>query len=355
MQRKGLLPVVQGEVVRLFGLKAQGAMELNGTMGVVIAQRSQETKGENSSGSAIDEADTRWVVKLMGSDRSVAVRCANLTTARAGPASLHRLLMAGAVFSIVVASLAHAAGPATMTCGAAPLCSLFWYVTTVSWCYWLHSPLLADGVFAPAISEMAVSYPARLVYRVGFGLCGLLLAVTVLEVSVLTDKHHVLKATNDTEQGSPSAELSLGIGWGLVAAGGVALQGVCTLRVEGGAETAVHLGGAMLAMMGAMQHGAASNAWFSALPKDSPLLREGLGAWGLWLRRDAMQQATASGGGLLVFLFAIPLIMQAASRMGSSSGGGSAVVNGMGLMQWTIVAGIALFFSTYTLDLIAVH
>jgi len=352
MQNDGLLPVVPGEVVRLFGLKAQGATELNGSMGVVIGQRAREAAGDNSPGSASVEADARWMVRVMGSGRNVAVRRTNLTTARAGPAFLHHFLMAGVVFSVTMASLAHAAGPSTLTCGAAPLCSLLWYVLTVSWCYWLHSPLLADGVFAPAISEMAVSRPARLVYRVGFGLCGLLLAVTMLEVFVLTEKHHAFIKGNETEQGSSNAEVPLGIGWGLLAAGGVALQGVCTLRVEGGAETVLHLGGAMLAMMGAMQHGAASNAWFSALPEDSPLLRQGRGAWGLWLRRDAMQQATASGGGLLLLLFAIPLVMQAASRMGKSSGG-SAMVNGMGLMQWAIVAGIALFFSTYTLDLMA--
>merc|ERR1711956_68682 len=110
---------------------------------------------------------------------------------------------------------------------------------------------------------------------------------------------------------------------GLLAAGGVALQGICTLRVEG-----------------AMQHASASNAWFSALPEESPLLRQGRGAWGLWLRRDAIQQATANSGGLFLLLFAIPLVMQAASRMGKSSGGGGAMVNGMGLMQWAIVAGI---------------
>jgi len=354
MQNDGLLPVVPGEVVRLLGLKAQGATQLNGSMGVVTEQCARKTEGDNSPCSASTEADVRWVVKVMGGGRSVAVRRANLTTARAGPAVLHHLLMAGAVLSVTIAALAHAAGPATMTCGAAPLCSLLWYVLTVSWCYWLHSPLLADGVFAPAISEMAVSHPARLVYRVGFGLCGLLLAVTMLEVSILTEKHHAVKTAVETPQGSPSEEVSLGVGWGLMAAGGVALQGICTLRVEGGEETVLHLGGAMLAMMGAMWHGAASNAWFSALPEDSPLLRKGHGAWGLWLRRDAMQQATANGGGLLLLLlFAIPLIMQAASRMGKSSSG-SAMVNVMGLMQWAIVAGIALFFSTYTLDLIAV-
>jgi len=356
MQNDRLLPVVQGEVVRLFGLKAQSATQLNGTMGVVI-KRAQETEGDSSPGSASIEADARWIVKLMGGGKSVAVRRANLTTARAGPASLQHLLMAGAVLSVTIASLAHAAGPATIACGAVPLCSLLWYVLTISWCYWLHSPLLADGVFAPAISEMAVSHPARLVYRVGFGFCGLLLAVTMLEVLVLTENHHAFIKRNETEQGSSSAEVSLGIGWGFLAAGGVALQGICTLRVEGGTETALHLGGAMLAMMGAMQHGAASNAWFSALPEDSPLLRQGRGAWGLWLRRDAMQWATEGGGGLLLLLlFAIPLVMQAASRMGKSSDGsaGSATVNCMGLMQWAIVAGIAMYFSTYTLDLIAV-
>eukprot|EP00658_Telonema_sp_P-2_P009816 TRINITY_DN13657_c0_g1_i3.p1 TRINITY_DN13657_c0_g1~~TRINITY_DN13657_c0_g1_i3.p1 ORF type:complete len:179 (-),score=10.31 TRINITY_DN13657_c0_g1_i3:177-713(-) len=46
----------------------------------------------------------------------------------------------------------------------------------LSTCYWLRSPLLADGVGVPSISEMAVSQNARLMYRVGFGMCAALLA-----------------------------------------------------------------------------------------------------------------------------------------------------------------------------------
>merc|ERR1712046_434152 len=105
----------------------------------------------------------------------------------------------------------------------------------------------------------------------------------------------------------------------------------------------------MVAMMGTMQHGQRSNAWFSALPADSPLLRtEGLRGWGIWLRRDALKEAPSSG--VVMLLFMVPLGMQIVSRFGKGSGGYS-TENLMGAMQWAIVAGIALFFFSYIFDL----
>merc|ERR1719401_2048671 len=107
----------------------------------------------------------------------------------------------------------------------------------------------------------------------------------------------------------------------------------------------------MMAMFGTMQHAAQSNAWFGALSTNSPLRRGGLAGWGLWLRRDFLQQFVNSGGALFL-MFLVPLAMQAASRLGKSSGGQS-MENCMGLMQWIIVAGIAVFFSSYIFDLAA--
>merc|ERR1711920_104127 len=116
-----------------------------------------------------------------------------------------------------------------------------------------------------------ISGVGRYVYRVGFGLCGALLASTVIQLHYLCKPHLAAVAANPSKD--PMAPPDPGIVWGLAAAGGCALQGVCTLRLDFGLETVAHLGGAVLVLMGTMQHAVASNAWFSSLPEDSPLLQ----------------------------------------------------------------------------------
>lgn len=284
----------------------------------------------------------------------MSVRRDNIIMGSRGPLWLRRgLAVAGAV-SVACAGAAYAAGTGRPGCALAPLGSLAWYVATLYVCYRLHAPLLAPGVVVPAISEMGVSRAARLAYRVGFGCCGMLLAVTVLLVGSLTAPHSPEPVSGGGAEGSlgrtpPSRP---GIEWGMAAAFGVSLQGICTLNLDVGSETFLHLGGAMLAMMGTMQHAEASNAYFSALPSRSPLLHAPgtLGSWGLWFRRDLFRQALA-GGGLLAFAFAIPLLIQLATRLGRGASG-HMMENGMGCMQWIIVAGIASYFCSYTFDLI---
>lgn len=342
------LPVEPGAVVRLRGLQAAGG-RLNDSLGVVL---SRHVVAQDSTPADPPESleAVRWVVQIIGaeSEKPVAVRQSNLCTARHGPAWLQVFLGATWAASVVVAAMAHAAGPGSLICGLAPVCSLIWFFATVATCYWLHSPICANGVLFPAISEMGLSSVARLVYRVGFGLCGFLLATTVLELRALASQQNIV-STSDGQDWAPSDP---GIGWGLAAAGGVALQGICTLRLTFGLETVAHLGGAVLVMSGTMQHATQSNAWFTNLPTGSPLLRQGLGSWGLWLRRDAVQHAMSSGSGGIFLLFLLPLLAQAGGRLGMGTSG-HAMENATGLMQWLIVSGVALYFCTYTLDLMA--
>lgn len=334
---EGVVRVEPGVLVRVKGLQAKGA-EHNNSIGMVMSKhQSQNAPVGEDHDSSKKPADARWVIRVMGGDPSklVAVREENLYTARAGPAWLQSALAIAAAGTVAVGAVAMAAGAGTCLSGLAPLCSLVWYLTTLAVCYWLHAPLLQDGVWCPAISEMGVSRPAKLVYRVGFGVCSSMLALTVLLLRDLALRHD--------STGTP------GIEWGLAAAAGVALQGVCVLNLDVGFETIAHLGGAMLAMMGTMQHGQASNKWFSALPKESPLLRQGLASMGLWLRRDA---ADLMQSGIVMVLFLIPLVMQLMSRL-AGGGSGNAVGNSMGVMQWVIVSCIAGFYTTYILDLTA--
>ena len=194
-------------------------------------------------------------------------------------------------------------GPRSRLRALVPLVSLLWFLLALLGCYWIHAPLLASGVYVPAISEMGVSGSARLLYRVAFGLCGLLLAVTLLQMHDLMSSHHP-----DT-----SAQ-NAGLLWGLLASFGISLQGVCTLRIDFGLETALHLAGAMLTMLGTLSHAERSNGWFNSLPPGSPMLRQGWRGFGVSLR-DHFQGLT-SGNSLLVAMFTVPLVLQGAKRLG---------------------------------------
>ena len=125
--------------------------------------------------STTTDKQAEWLVRPMGQQNSFSVRAACLRTARKGPGSLLSILMGGLAVSCIVGVAAHgsgefsttvtgvvahlsiASGPGSFSCVLAAAASLIWYLTTVATCYWLHQPLLAEGVFCPAISEMAMS------------------------------------------------------------------------------------------------------------------------------------------------------------------------------------------------------
>ena len=167
-----------------------------------------------------------------------------------------------------------------------------WYLATVAGCYWLHEPLLAAGVLIPAISEMGVSKHGRFMYRTGFGVCGLMLAVTLLLVQRRFRSHDIDETV---------------LYWGLLASLGISLQGLCALRLSLGLETLCHFLGAMITILGAVSHATACNDWFASLPPASPLLK-GVGPS---IRR---QLSSSESHGIL--LFALPLLLQAGQRLG---------------------------------------
>ncbi|CAE7251495.1 unnamed protein product [Symbiodinium pilosum] len=277
----------RGTVVRIHGLHSKPS--LNDALALVVGKHSED----------------RWVVRPTSSPDSVAVRYTNLHRARELSEGLRQSIFTAAALSVLLVALAARAGTRSRLRAFVPLASLLWYLVAVLGCYWVHSPLLGSGVYIPAISEMGVSSPARLLYRVAFGLCGFLLAVTLLQMYDLACSHHPEETTAQDS----------GLLWGLLASFGIALQGVCTLRLDFAAETALHLGGAMLTMFGTFSHAERSNEWFESLPVGSPLLRRGWRGFGLYLRRDRFQ-ALASGGTPLMVMFAVPLLLEGAKRLG---------------------------------------
>ena len=184
-------------------------------------------------------------------------------------------------------------------------------------------------------------------YRTGFGTCGLLLTVTLLLVQRRLRIYHPLREEM--------------LYWGLLAAFGISLQGLCTLRLNLSIETVFHFLGAMITMLGAVSHANASNDWFAALPKTSPLLQN----LGPTIRQQLL--STESHG---ILIFTLPLLLQAGQRLGCFKEL-NVLENCMGLMplgrrsaiqlhhaksvaaarQWLMVAAIAAFFCSYFFDL----
>lgn len=270
-----------GNVVRIHGLQKAS---LNGVLAVLQAPYSE-----------------RWVVQPLDGAAPVALRVQHLRMARRMSETAMGGLVVATILSVLLVAVALQSGPFSKVRALVPMASLMWYLTTLVACYWLHAPLLADGVIVPAISEMGISTSGRLMYRVGFGFCGFMLAITMVVVHSLFSRFH------------PGTGLESGLYSGLLASAGIALQGLCTLRLTFSAETGAHFLGAVLTMMGAFSHTSSWNDWFDALPKTSPLFRRGYQSWGLRLRREMLQQA---GGPGVSVMFVIPLLLQAGKRLG---------------------------------------
>ena len=278
---------MQGDVVRLHGL--QSKLPLNGALALILLKHSEG----------------RWVVRPYGvTSEPVAVRTANMQRGRELPESLRQGLFVAVALSVLLVAVAARAGPRSRLRALVPVASLLWFLVAVLGCYYLHAPLLASGVYVPAISEMGISSSARLLYRVAFGLCGFLLAVTLLQMHDLMSKHHSDISVQDS-----------GLLWGLLASFGITLQGVCTLRLDFGMETVLHLSGAMVTMFGTFSHAERSNGWFKSLPDGSPLLRRGWRGFGLSLRKDHFE-ALGSGSSPLLAIFMVPLLLQGGKRLG---------------------------------------
>merc|ERR1712129_455861 len=116
----------------------------------------------------------------------------------------------------------------------------------------------------------------------------------------------------------------------------------------------------MLFMMGAMQHGRASNEMYEratvlvgASMEGSGALKQLLAGRGvptaMWLRRIILDYSS-------VAMFAVPVLMQVLPRSTTQEpqtvdGMDPTTMNTMGLMQWGIILQFAVYFCTYTADI----
>jgi len=232
--------------------------------------------------------------------------------------------------------------------GLAPACSLAWILGTVRGCYVLHMCLKDPTVTFPQISELGIGPRcSKALYRIGFAASAALHAAMVLVHKDLALPH------------LPYGDGDLGwdFTWfGLLAAAGVALQGVFLLEAKLSSQTVVHLLGALLFFYGAWSHmGAAQRLYFPELPvEDSPdfddiagalqlaaesaLLRHPFVSFLVYFRHYILMRAPLA-------LFVLPLLSQFSERVGSQLG--SSARSMMGLAQWLVVLNFALIFVSY--------
>lgn len=298
-----------------------------------------------------------------------------------------------------------------------PLLSMLTMTATVAACLylWRLGPRYKTGLLFPAISELGIDLPQKRLYQAGFALCGGLLALGILLFeelvafalvpmergsTVLIDglwsmpqfngKVGVCEEPSDATQSRWNVRLQSGevkalksenlrvrqgsaaspdrvlllqmVRWGYLSAAGVVSQGIFTLERGFSGQCLVHWGGAMLFILGAMQHAKASNELYDrAAQRRVALLQDKLVVIAFWLRHLILDYSS-------VVLFLVPLLMQAlpSSQRGSAterevSGAKTVhgseedldpnVMNTMGVMQWGIILQFAVYFCTYTADL----
>eukprot|EP00439_Symbiodinium_sp_Y106_P062776 s571_g9.t1 len=263
-----------------------------------------------------------------------------------GNGRLSRLRLTGEV-----PGLASAALPLVAVSG-----SLLWIVATVCGCYAMHRSLMDPEVPFPQISELAVGPDAaKLLYRVGFASSAALLASVVQLHRDLGLPH--LPGGRGGEAGE---EFSF---YGLLAAGGVALQGVALLDPAMTLQTLLHLAGALVFFWASWCHTSAAAKLYlpgwSMPAEESPEYQQVVDAmeaaedskllavpavW--WLVR--IRHKVLMRGPLAMFLG--PLVMQFLERSQDRETGmaqSPRTRNWMGILQWLVVANFALIFFSY--------
>lgn len=263
-----------------------------------------------------------------------------------------------------------------------PCCAMVSVLLTVTIClrWWRASENAIDGLVFPAISELGVHMPEKLVYQLGFGATGGLMAVSMLiyEALVVPFVFLAVGPAPASVRSDIAAQVQTMMMWGYASAAGVALQGILTLEHELSAQSFAHWAGAVIFMMGSMQHASASESVYDVIDKAlgaAPPQGGDAACPSAEVRRvfaDRGLQMAASVRRFIknyssLTMFAVPLVAQALRALevdGASDnatkqvvGNGKelpadlTVMNMMGLMQWGIILQFALFFSTYAADM----
>jgi len=246
--------------------------------------------------------------------------------------------------------------PAAILAWVAPTCSFLWIVGTVGTCFKLHTPLRDPSTVCPPISELAVApTSAKMLYRIGFAAAAALLAASVLLHQELSLPHLPGGRNGDAGIGCTH--------YGLLAAAGVAMQGVFVLEPRLSWQCCIHLLGAFIFFGGAWSY----MSWAHKLylpgsnqpPEDSPGWSESVAVaqdqadasallghplvWSIvWLRHYILMRGPMA-------LFLVPLVVQFAERAPANVAlaASSSVRGSSGLVQWLLVLNFMLIFLSY--------
>jgi len=210
-----------------------------------------------------------------------------------------------------------------------PLFAGFAVFFTIGFCYALASDRLFEGVVFPAISHLGTEQPEKLVYQVGFGFTGLVFffCIYIFKQTVLP----ILKTFLPQKE----RELDTAVLHGNLCAVGCTLQGLFVLEKQPGWQSFVHWGGAILFAAFARIHADCINKIYEHLRLELPEITATLA-----FKRMCIEPPIGK-------TFGIVLVFQ----MITGSGGGSLLMNGMGLMQWIVIGYFIAYFLSYSYDI----
>lgn len=250
--------------------------------------------------------------------------------------------------------LAHRKGLLTPLAVGLPLLAFVSMVGTVAvcWTWYRQLPSTLPGRYFPAISELALEMPGKLVYQAGFASCGLMLSVgfvlyqelIVVEFQRLPQESRAAIMEN-THQA---------LRWAHISAAGVAIQGIFTLEKVISARCFVHWAGAIMFIVGAMSHAKASSAVYElAHQLDLDLMKSKTVINANYFRQGVLKFSSFSVFLIPLFYQAMRLLEEApaAPASGPDAERNLAGENAMGLAQWSIIFQFAVYYLSYAADL----
>ena len=219
---------------------------------------------------------------------------------------------------------------------------------TVLTAYVLWFPIREPGVYFPAISALGVAHPQRLVYQYGFAVVGITLAIHIHTFREVLVSPHLL-FDNDIRRKKMADDC---IWYGYLAAAGAGLQGLFTLEMKTSPQSFIHWGSAMMFMMGSMHHSQMSSVLYAEATSQGRLLQNEWVATAANFREALLKYSS-------VIMFAPMILSQVffASKNNDKnenkdiSTASPAMMNAMGLMQWSIILQFSIYFLSYAMDI----
>jgi len=210
-----------------------------------------------------------------------------------------------------------------------PLFAGFVVFSTIAFCYALASDRFPSGLIFPAISQLGMENPEKIVYQIGFGFTGVVffICILVFKQTVLP----ILKVLLPDQE----AELNKAVIHGMICALGCTLQGIFTLEKKPGWQSYIHWGGALLFAAFARFHADYINKVYKHLRKELPEITATLG-----FKQMCIEPPIGK-------TFGVVLVFQ----MISGSSASALLMNGMGLMQWIVIGYFICYFLSYSFDI----